>query len=81
MVHPPAHPARGTATAALWVSLLGLLCFPILPSIAAILIANSARRAGYPGARARVGAFLGWAGLAVGCLGLLAELLSPGLID
>lgn len=47
------HPARGTATAAVWLALVGLFCFPIIPSIIAWVLADNATRAGYPGGRAR----------------------------
>ena len=63
--HPSnaAHPARGTATAAVWFAVLGLFCFPIIPSIVAWVLADNATRAGYPGGRARAARVL--AGLAL----------------
>lgn len=57
------HPARGTATAAFWLAVLGLFCFPIVPSILAWVLADNATRAGYPGGRARAARVL--AGLAL----------------
>lgn len=74
------HPARGTATAALWFAVIGFLCFPILPSVIALVLAGSARRAGYPGGRARVASVLAWIALLLALVGVGLELLFPGLL-
>ena len=60
---PRMHPSRSTATAALWCSILGLVLLPFVGSILGIVLGRSARRTGYPGARATAGSVLGWTGL------------------
>jgi hypothetical protein len=59
------HPARGTATAAIWLAVVGLMCFPIIPSIVAWVLADSATRAGYPGGRAKAARVLAGLGLLI----------------
>lgn len=71
-----AHPARGTATAAMWLSILGFFCLPFIGSIIAIVLARSAQRAGYPGGRARAAAVLGWLGIVLGTITVAYEGLS-----
>jgi hypothetical protein len=70
---PSAHPARSTATAALWCSVLGFLCFPVLGSVLGIVLGHTAARRGYPGGRALAATVLGWAGLVLGLLALAYE--------
>jgi hypothetical protein len=76
-----AHPARGTATAALWLSLMGFFCFPLVPSLLALVLGWSAGRAGYPGGRARAAVVLALIGLACDALLVLVylgRLVIPG---
>lgn len=78
-VGPATHPSRSTATAALWCSILGFFCFPLVGSILGIVLGRIARRNGYPGARATAGYVLGWIGLVLGVLGIAYQGLAAVL--
>ena len=68
-VHPVAHPARSSASAAMWCSILGFVV-PVVPSILGIVLGRSAKRRGYPGGRAHAAIVLGGIGLVLDVLAI-----------